>query len=94
MPLLNSDQLNQAARNLPMWTVDAGALQRSFEFRDFVAAMQFVNAVAALAEQHGHHPDIDIRYNQVLIRTWSHDSGGVTERDFRLAQAVDSTVSQ
>ncbi len=94
MPLLDAQQLNQAVYALPQWTVGAEALQRSFEFRDFVAAIEFVNAVAALAEQHGHHPDIDIRYNQVKIRTWSHDSGGVTERDLRLAQAVDSVAAR
>lgn len=94
MPLLHAQQLNDAARDLPHWTVRTEALERKFEFADFVAAMHFVNAVAALAEQQGHHPDIDIRYNKVSIRTWSHDSGGVTERDLRLAQAVDSLAAE
>ncbi len=89
MPLFTSHELENATRLLPDWKVDSEALQRSFDFVDFVAAMRFVNHVAALAEQHGHHPDIDIRYNRVLIRTWSHDSGGVTERDLQLATAMD-----
>ena len=93
MPLLDATQLNHAAQTLPHWTVRPEALERRFEFPDFLAAMRFVNALAALAEEHGHHPDIDIRYNQVLVRTWSHDSGGVTERDLRLAQAVDSIAA-
>ncbi len=90
MPLLDPQALQQAASSLPLWSVHAEALQRSFLFTDFVAAMHFVNTIAALAEQQGHHPDIDIRYNQVHLRISSHDSGGTTERDLRLAHAIDA----
>ena len=90
MPLLEPQALQQAASTLPLWSVRAEALQRNYTFADFVAAMHFVNAVAALAEQQGHHPDIDIRYNQVHLRIFSHDSGGTTERDLRLARAIDA----
>ena len=89
MSLLNASELNQAAHSLTSWQVRSEALQRTFEFVDFVAAMGFVNHVAALAENQGHHPDIDIRYNRVLLRIYSHDFGGVTTRDVQLAQAID-----
>ena len=90
MALLSEEERRRAGEELRDWQVEAAALEREFVFEDFVAAMGFVNRVAELAEQHGHHPDIEIRYNRVRIRTWSHDSGGVTERDVRLAQAVDA----
>lgn len=89
MSLLNPAELNHAAQLLTSWQVRPEALQRTYEFVDFVAAMRFVNNVAALAENQGHHPDIDIRYNQVLLRIFSHDSGGVTARDVQLATAIE-----
>ena len=52
--------------------------------------MHFVNSVAEMAEGAGHHPDIDIRYNKVRLALISHDAGGLTERDFDLAAAIDS----
>ncbi|GGG92554.1 hypothetical protein GCM10011586_04100 [Silvibacterium dinghuense] len=63
---------------------------RNFEFPDFVAAMNFVHAVAEEAEHAGHHPDIDIRYNRVRLALVSHDAGGLTHRDFDLAAAIDA----
>jgi 4a-hydroxytetrahydrobiopterin dehydratase len=63
-------------------------LEQSFEFADFVGAMRFVNSVAEAAERAGHHPDIDIRYNKVLLSLSSHDSGGITERDTALAAGI------
>ncbi len=89
MSLLSPSELNQSAQSLASWQVHPEALQRTFEFVDFVAAMRFVNHVAAAAESQGHHPDIDIRYNRVLLRIYSHDSGGVTARDVQLAQTID-----
>ncbi len=89
MSLLSPSALDQAASSLASWQVRPEALQRTFAFVDFVAAMRFVNHVAAAAESQGHHPDIDIRYNRVLLRIYSHDSGGVTARDIQLAQTID-----
>ena len=52
--------------------------------------MAFVNQVAEKAEKAGHHPDIDIRYNKVRLGLVSHDKGGLTERDMKMAQTIDS----
>lgn len=54
--------------------------------------MTFVNEVAQLAEKVNHHPDIDIRYNHVLLSLWSHDQNGVTDRDIRLAREIEKIV--
>lgn len=88
MPLLSTTELSQSLSSLPGWKESDGALEQSFEFKDFVAAMHFVNSVAEAAEQAGHHPDIDIRYNKVHLTLSSHDSGGVTERDTALAADI------
>jgi 4a-hydroxytetrahydrobiopterin dehydratase len=60
-----------------------------FQFKDFPAAVKFVNAVAELAEEAQHHPDIDIRWNKVTLALTTHDAGGLTEKDFLLAKKSD-----
>jgi 4a-hydroxytetrahydrobiopterin dehydratase len=67
-------------------------LTRSFTFKDFAAALAFVNRVGEQAEAAGHHPDIDIRYNRVRLGLVSHDAGGLTAKDFELASAVNKLL--
>ena len=67
------------------WKVGEAGLERHFLFEDFAAAVSFVKKVAREAEKACHHPDIDIRWNRVVLRLISHDEGRVTERDFVLA---------
>jgi 4a-hydroxytetrahydrobiopterin dehydratase len=74
---------------LPGWQIEAGELTRTFTFKDFIAALAFVNRLGDQAEQAGHHPDIDIRYNRVRLSLVTHDAGGLTAKDFELAAAVD-----
>ncbi len=90
MAKLTEATLQDALKSLPGWRLDAGKLVREWKFPDFVQAMAFVNAVAAAAEAAGHHPDIDIRYNHVLLGLVSHDAGGITERDVRMAQHLNA----
>jgi 4a-hydroxytetrahydrobiopterin dehydratase len=73
----------------PGWAVEGGALKKTYEFRDFRAAMAFVNRVADAAEAADHHPDIDIRYSKVTLGLLTHDAGGLTQRDTALAAQVD-----
>lgn len=61
------------------------ALQREFRFKDFAEALAFVNRVGELAEREGHHPDIEIHWNEVTLRWWTHVADAVTDRDHRLA---------
>ena len=89
MAVLTDSEIQQALGSLPGWQRQGRAIQRIFEFPDFKAAMQFVNKVADAAEQANHHPDIDIRYNKVTMALVSHDSGGVTQRDIKMAQHIN-----
>jgi 4a-hydroxytetrahydrobiopterin dehydratase len=84
-------QADAAARlsSLPGWEIQGGELTRTFTHADFRAALAFVNKVGDLAEQAGHHPDIDIRYNKVRLGLVTHDAGGLTGKDFDLAASVD-----
>jgi len=76
-------------RNLPGWKIEANELVKTFAFRDFRASLRFVNALGELAEEAGHHPDIDVRYNKVRLALTTHDDGGLTEKDFSLASQAD-----
>ena len=89
MPVLSVNEVQQALGSLPGWQRKGDAIQRVFEFSDFKAAMQFVNKIAEAAESANHHPDIDIRYNKVTMALVSHDAGGVTEKDVRMAQRIN-----
>ncbi len=72
------------------WTNDGQALTKVFERSDFDGSIAFVNAVAAVANRLNHHPDIALSWEEVTIRTWSHDVGAITERDAALARAIDA----
>jgi 4a-hydroxytetrahydrobiopterin dehydratase len=72
------------------WENTGHALVREFAFADFAGAMAFVNRVAQLAEELNHHPDITIRWNKVTLTLSTHSSGGLTQKDFTLAEAIDS----
>jgi 4a-hydroxytetrahydrobiopterin dehydratase len=74
------------------WRLDSGKLVREWSFNNFAEAMTFVNKVADLAESAGHHPDIDIRYNKVLLGLVSHDAGGITKRDTKMAARLSSEL--
>jgi len=86
---LATEEVRLALLDLPEWRLDGGKLVRQWSFGDFVQAMDFVDRVAALAEQSGHHPDIDIRYNRVTLELVTHDAGGITERDLAMAARLN-----
>ncbi|HEV2214163.1 MAG TPA: 4a-hydroxytetrahydrobiopterin dehydratase [Terracidiphilus sp.] len=89
MSALSQQEIDARLGSLPEWKAAGGELERVFKFADFVAALAFVNQVGSLAEEAGHHPDIDIRYNRVRLALVTHDAGGITAKDFDLAAAID-----
>ena len=93
MEKLTVEDVTERLEELPEWTQSGEAIQRTLGFRDFVAAMAFVNRVAALAEVQKHHPDILIRYNKVTLTLSTHDAGGITDKDFDLAKACDDAMA-
>jgi 4a-hydroxytetrahydrobiopterin dehydratase len=90
MSVLSPEILQERLRSLPQWKLEGQEIVRRFQFPDFAAAMVFVNQIAEKAEKAGHHPDIDIRYNKVRLALISHDKGGLTERDMKMAREIDS----
>jgi 4a-hydroxytetrahydrobiopterin dehydratase len=86
---LDEEKIIPALALIPAWRLDDGKISRTFQFKDFPAAIQFVGAVAGIAEQAWHHPYIDIRWNKVTLTLTTHDAGGLTEKDFALARQFD-----
>jgi 4a-hydroxytetrahydrobiopterin dehydratase len=85
MSALSQAEIGTRLNATPGWKVESGELTRTFQFKDFRAAMAFVDKLADAAEAAGHHPDIDIRYNKVRVALVTHDAGGITAKDFDLA---------
>ena len=71
------------------WAETGGQIQRTYQFDDFLGAMAFVNRIADYAERAQHHPDILIRYSKVTLSVNTHDAGGITAKDFALAEEAD-----
>lgn len=89
MPVLTDAEISAALPSLSGWRRESNTLVREFTFPNFADAMIFVNKVAEAAEEADHHPDIDIRYNKVRMALTSHDSGGITRRDLKMARRIN-----
>lgn len=92
MKTLDEDALVAGLEALPEWRREGGAIERSLEFDDFVAAFAFMCSVALLAERANHHPEWSNVYNRVHIRLTTHDAGGLTRRDLELADEIDGLL--
>jgi 4a-hydroxytetrahydrobiopterin dehydratase len=86
---LSTQEASALLSSVPAWQIESGELVRVFKFADFRESLRFVNLVGDLAEEAGHHPDIDIRYNRVRLALVTHDAGGLTAKDFELAGKAD-----
>ena len=96
IPPLTEAEARAFLSRTPDWSLaeNGTRLQRQFEFRDFVAAMGFVNRVADIAEHEGHHPDIAIHWNKVDLVLWTHKIGGLHENDFILAAKINRLLEE
>ena len=74
---------------LNAWEITDGKLSRAFQFDDFMGAVEFVNRIARVAEQEGHHPDLYLSWGKVGVQTWTHKIDGLTESDFILAAKIE-----
>lgn len=86
---LTEKDVRQRTDKLEGWRLVDGKLEKEFVFRDFVEAFGFMTQVALQAEKQDHHPDWSNAYNRVHIALTTHELAGISERDFRLAAAMD-----
>ncbi len=91
--LLKKEELEAAMAWLPNWSLRENCLYRELKFAGFVQAWGFMNSVALIAEKMDHHPDWRNVYSQVCISLSTHDAGGITSLDLKLAAAIDALVA-
>ncbi|MBI2140968.1 4a-hydroxytetrahydrobiopterin dehydratase [Candidatus Woesearchaeota archaeon] len=95
-PPLGHEETEKLLRQINLWhrvgINGAYAIERTFRFKDFAEAMKFVNKVAAVAEEEGHHPDIKISWNKVMLQLTTHAIKGLSENDFIMAAKIDELL--
>jgi 4a-hydroxytetrahydrobiopterin dehydratase len=89
MALLDDVEIRDRLDRLDGWTREGDAIRKTYTLDSFPDAIAFVHRIAELAERSDHHPDIDIRYDRVTCTLATHSEGGLTRRDFELAQQLD-----
>lgn len=89
MAALNKNEIQQKLKDMGGWSHQGKAIQKRYTLKSFIPAMGLVNKIAEAAEKAQHHPDITINYNVVGISLSTHSEGGVTQKDFDLAQQID-----
>lgn len=93
MTAFTDAQIESSLESLPGWSQEGEAIVKSFEFADFSAAIAFINRAVGPIEEMDHHPEWTNVYNRVDVRLNSHDVGGVTDRDVRLAKVLDRVAA-
>ena len=89
VPKLTPARVQELLRELDGWQARDDKLHKRFTFGDFKAAIGFINRMAEVAEQEGHHPDFAVHYREVDVTIWTHAIGGLSENDFILAAKLD-----
>lgn len=90
MQPLSDIEIQRALGGRPGWSRKGDTITRVYQFDTFPAGIAFLGQVAEAAEAQAHHPDIDIRYTKLTFSLSTHDAGGITDKDFTLAQAIDT----
>ncbi|MBJ95566.1 MAG: 4a-hydroxytetrahydrobiopterin dehydratase [Rickettsiales bacterium] len=90
---LTEEQCDKLMPQVPGWRREGSKIHRTLEFEDFVALMDFVGPLAALAEQEAHHPDFCVHYNRLELTVWTHAIGGLSRNDYILAARINALLS-
>lgn len=90
--VLSKDQIIQELANLDGWELEGSVITKKFSRDDFSHSLDFVTHVGDLSEEHDHHPDIEIRYNEVKLTLSTHSEGGVTDKDIELAREIETVA--
>ena len=87
---LEQSKVDELMKEVPEWKQEGKKINREFKFHNFVESVGFVNKVAIVAESEGHHPDIHIHWDKVLVELWTHSIDGLSENDFIVAAKIDA----
>jgi 4a-hydroxytetrahydrobiopterin dehydratase len=90
--LIDEEELETLVKKIPEWELEEKSIVRVVEFDEFMEGIDFVDAIAEIAEEAGHHPDIDIRWCTVTLTLTTHEVGGLTDSDFEIAKKIDTLL--
>src|SRR6267378_2890890 len=89
-PPLTDREIGPLLAQLDGWEIDdLGHLRKPYRLKNFVEAVDFVNAITPVAEEEGHHPDLHVSWARVVVELWTHTIGGLSEADFVMAAKID-----
>lgn len=91
-PLFQGEALAERMKALPSWSAADDWLRREYRTDGWRSTMLVVNAIAFLAEAANHHPDLEVHWNRIVVQLQTHSAGGISEKDFQLAERIESTV--
>ena len=91
--LIDKNQLNYFIKKNPSWILSNKTIKKEFKFDNFIEAFGFITKVALLSEKMDHHPNWQNTYNKVTIELTTHDIGGITTNDIKLAEAIDKLIN-
>lgn len=97
MECLSYDEIKRRLKELEGWIYDLREgvyITKEYETKNWKTTIFVVNAIAALAEVHWHHPDLEVGFKKVKVKLTTHEAGGITEKDFRLAEEIDRIVRE
>jgi 4a-hydroxytetrahydrobiopterin dehydratase len=89
---LTDGEVQKALGSLPGWDRSGGSITKTYQFGKFAEGIAFVDRVAKAADAMDHHPDIDIRYTKIRVALSTHDAGGITQMDTKLASQIEALV--
>ena len=91
--LLEKTQIDNFAKKNPSWTINNKTIKKEFIFDNFIDAFGFMSKIALLSEKMDHHPNWQNTYNKVKIVLTTHDKGGITSNDIKLAESIDKLIN-
>ncbi|MDX2262640.1 MAG: 4a-hydroxytetrahydrobiopterin dehydratase [Gemmatimonadales bacterium] len=91
-PLFEGAELSARLAGIPGWTTADGWLRREYRTDGWRSTMLVVNAIAFVAEAGNHHPDLEVHWGSVVVQLQTHSAGGITEKDFQMAERIEATV--
>jgi len=89
---IDANQLEQFIKENPSWSKNENTIRKNYEFENFIEAFGFISKVAILSEKMDHHPNLQNTYNKVTIELTTHDTGGISIKDLKLAAAIDKLM--
>jgi 4a-hydroxytetrahydrobiopterin dehydratase len=90
---LSAEEVAERLTKLSGWALAGASIVKTYSFKDYHHTMAFVNAVAWIAHQTDHHPDLEVGYNQCVVKYSTHDAGGITATDFECASRVEALLT-